>query len=389
MDPLVNLVYFTALAKPFILLGLLCLDYDLLYQQRSPFPPCKMGSNVDRTIMATAEDAIQTKHAAVNAGYYSDDFIQPFYQSSVRRRRQVQPIIKRGTHARVCCMDRAISAFCNANTSTRRQIVVVGAGKDTSYFRYLAGSIMGMGEESALVPCNWYEVDHRNVIEEKTKIIEESPLLSSHCPLTATPYGSISVHRDKKHKYHLVEHDLREDHSRLLEKLGLDTTLPTLFLMECVLMYIPDAASKALLAALSKAAKHSWIVCYEPILGSDPFGRMMQQNLVQAGVATQDSCLLRVRTLQGQLEKMIEASFSRAVGCDMWSAYQTVLTQDQRQRANQCEFLDEIEEWILIMQHYCFFAATTGDNEGDSLTSVSDNSPLGFAPKSCQVLTTE
>jgi tRNA wybutosine-synthesizing protein 4 len=348
-----------------------------------------MDSNVDRTIMATAEDAIQTKHAAVNAGYYSDDFIQPFYQSSVRRRRQVQPIIKRGTHARVCCMDRAISAFCTANTSTRRQIVVVGAGKDTSYFRYLAGSIMGMGEESAPVPCNWYEVDHTNVIQEKTKIIEESPLLSSHCPLTATPYGSISIHRDKKHKYHLVEHDLREDHSKLIEKLGLDTTLPTLFLMECVLMYIPDVASKALLTALSKAAKNSLIVCYEPILGSDPFGRMMQQNLVQAGVATQDSCLLRVRTLQGQLEKLIEASFSRAVGCDMWSAYQTVLTQDQRQRANQCEFLDEIEEWILIMQHYCFFAATTGDNEGDSLTSVSDNSPLGFAPKSCQVLTTE
>jgi hypothetical protein len=73
----------------------------------------------------------------------------------------------------------------------------------------------------------------------------------------------------------------------------------------------------------------------------------------------------------------------------MWSAYQTVLTQAQRQRANQCEFLDEIEEWILIMRHYCFVVATTGDNEGDSLTSVSDNSPLGFASKSCQVLTTE
>lgn len=349
-----------------------------------------MDSNVDMSIMATAEDALQTKQAAVNAGYYSDDFIQPFYQSSVRHRRQVQPIIKKGTHARVCCMDRAISAFCTSSaTSTRRQIVVVGGGKDTSYFRYLAGTIMGMDQESASVPCSWYEVDHTNVIQEKARIIEESPLLSSYCSLATTPYGFSSVHKDKKHKYHLVKHDLREDPLVLLEKLDLDSSLPTLLLLECVLMYIPDSASRKLLAALSKAAKDTWMVCYEPILGSDPFGKMMQQNLVQAGVATPDSCLLQSRTLQRQLEKLIKSSFSRAVGCDMWSAYQTILTKEQRQRANQCEFLDEIEEWMLIMRHYCFIAATTVESARDSFTAVGDSSPLGFAPRSCQVLTTE
>eukprot|EP00980_Cylindrotheca_fusiformis_P003276 scaffold738_cov124-Cylindrotheca_fusiformis.AAC.15 len=350
-----------------------------------------MSSNFDMAIMATAEDAIQAKHASVAAGYYNDRFIQPFYQSSARRRRQVQPIIKRGTHARVCCMDRAISAFCNSTRKfSRRQIVVVGAGKDTSYFRYLSGDIMGMDEELTPAPCTWYEVDHTAVTQEKKQIIEDSELLSSCCPLTSTSYGFFSVSKkDKNHEYHLVEHDLRDDPSLLLEKLGLDYALPTLFLMECVLMYIPDTASRRLITALSKATERVWMVCYEPILGNDPFGKMMQQNLTQAGVATPESCLLRVRTLQAQLEKLIESNFSRAVGCDMWSAYQTVLTQAQRQQANKCEFLDEMEEWILIMQHYCFVAATTESIERDMLTSVGDNSPLGFATKSCQVLVAE
>jgi hypothetical protein len=31
------------------------------------------------------------------------------------------------------------------------------------------------------------------------------------------------------------------------------------------------------------------------------------------------------------------------IGCDMWSAYETILTHDQSRRANQTECLDEIE----------------------------------------------
>jgi drug/metabolite transporter (DMT)-like permease len=43
----------------------------------------------------------------------------------------------------------------------------------------------------------------------------------------------------------------------------------------------------------------------------------------------------------------------------LWWAYSTILTPEQRQRAQACEFLDELEEWKLIMQHYCIVVACT------------------------------
>lgn len=348
-----------------------------------------MSDGGDYKIMATAEDAIQAKEAAVNAGYYNDDFLHPFCQAStIRRRRQIQPIIKRGTHARVCCMDRAISAFCKITAkSNRRQIIVIGAGKDTSYFRYITGSIMRTDDQTQ-PPCDWYEVDHTSVIQQKSQIINESPLLSSECLLETTLYGYFSSHRKSNCRYHLVEHDLRKSPEHLIEKLQLDTKLPTLFLLECVLMYIPLSSSKDLMKSLSKSTEKSWIICYEPILLATPFGRMMQENLERAGVATPDSCLLQVRRLSQQLEKLIDSGFSRAVGCDLWEAYQTILTQEQRLHANQCEFLDEIEEWMMIMRHYCFVAATTDPEESDNegLTSVGQNSLLGFMSNQSQVL---
>ena len=64
--------------------------------------------------------------------------------------------------------------------------------------------------------------------------------------------------------------------------------------------------------------------------------------------------------------------------------------------ANQGEFLDEVEEWRMIMQHYCFVAACGGtesgndddDDDDDPLTKVGAGSPLGFVPGKCQVATT-
>jgi O-methyltransferase involved in polyketide biosynthesis len=357
----------------------------------------------DRNIMATAEDAILAKQATVQTGYYEDPFLEPFARSSVgiTRRRQIQPIIKRGTHARVCCMDRAISAFI-LKQHGECQMVVLGSGKDTSYFRYRAGKIMGMEQQPTTTNNNnnnphpqvvhWYEVDHRTVIQEKSTIIQRSPSLSSHCALQPTNYGFTTSNKD----FHMVEHDLRDSPVTLLQKLQLNAQLPTLFLLECVFMYLPNPASKALLETLSTSVDKAWIVGYEPILGNtnDPFGQMMQQNLVQASVATPHSCLLQTRTLQAQLSKLMDSGFHKAVGCDMWSAYETILTHDQRRRANQMEFLDEVEEWMLIMRHYCFFAArggttreddTNDDDDDDDMTGVGAEAPLGFLPGKCQV----
>ena len=103
--------------------------------------------------------------------------------------------------------------------------------------------------------------------------------------------------------------------------------------------------------------KHASVVIYDPIAQYDAFGQVMERHLVSAGMAA--TSLLQTRTLQQQLDKLTNCGFDIAVGSDMWSAYETVLTDEQRVKANKCEVLDELEEWKMLMQHYCLVVGSS------------------------------
>ncbi|KAG7352492.1 leucine carboxyl methyltransferase [Nitzschia inconspicua] len=342
--------------------------------------PSSTLASLDRPIKATADDAVLAKLATTQAGYYKDPFLENFARRSTGgissggptamhgERRVIQPIIKK---------------------------------------ELMPGFALWIGRLEDNVECQkkkirWYEVDHASVIHEKAALIRQSQQLSYFCPnLKETQHGyetkasdSSSIHNVSS-SFHLVDHDLRDSPNLLLEKLSLDPSLPTLFLTECVFMYIPNEASQLLLQALSSCFEHVYMACYEPILGDrnarDPFGHMMEQNLIKAGVASPDSCLLKTRTLPEQLHKLTNSGFARAVGCDMWSAYETILTVEQRKTANQSEFLDEYEEWILIMQHYCFVVATSDPTSPfAAVQNVNDKaskpSLVGFVSNKCNEL---
>jgi len=306
--------------------------------------------------------------------------------------RHQQPIIKRGTHARVCCIDRAISAFAQlVHEKKQRQIVVLGAGKDTNWFRYRAGLLFDDSET-----CNalqWFEVDHPSVVYSKAKLIRNSPELTSQFALEMNKIDSdeyILSDTSAPSNCVLVSHDLRASPQELIEKLSrhnFDPAVPTLFILECVQMYLPEDANSTLLRYLSRKCPDACVCLFDPILGNDPFGRMMEHNLLRAGVVTQDSCLLRTRTLSEHLTKANSYGFDRGVGCDMMSAYDTVVTDTQRLRANQCEMLDELEEWVLIMRHYCIVVCCRSDsNFGQQYCGVGASSPMGFVSGKCLVL---
>lgn len=144
-----------------------------------------------------------------------------------------------------------------------------------------------------------------------------------------------------------------------------------------------EDASRALLSQLTLSCKHASVVIYDPIAQYDAFGHVMEKHLVSAGMAAAHTSLLQTRTLQHQLSKLTSCGFDVAVGCDMWQAYQTILTDEQRLRANKCELLDELEEWKLLMQHYCLaVGSTTTTNE---FCNVGASSPMGFCKDKCTV----
>ena len=415
-------------------------------------------TRMDQLIVATAQDAMATKFAAVQAGYYQDPFVRAFYKpSQYSNRRHVQVIIKRGTYARVLTVSRVVESFLeqvttlesssssNSGGSSKKdhpngvaQVVILGAGQDTAYFRLLfqqhrqqqqqqqqqqneaSSSSLATNHGRNKPFVRWIEVDHAAVLHEKAATIQANASTTAVAGNDDNDDGSALFHgvsvkcgktkddpieilqtvtakQQQQQQFsstcHFVPHDLRQDPTQLIDKLLLssssssselllDANIPTLFVSECVLMYLPDSASKKLLNALSSRFSQAVCCLYEPILGQDTFGWMMQDNLMKAGVARNDSCLVKTRSLTMHLDKLSKAGWKQGIGCDLYEAYErSILTAQDRLKANQCEFLDELEEFSLIMRHYCLIVACTeASRVGQILCrSSSSSSPLGFS----------
>jgi hypothetical protein len=220
-------------------------------------------------------------------------------------------------------------------------------------------------------------------MSSKAKAISEHEALFKSS-VEITNGGYLIKYSDSNCTCFMIGHDLRDE--KLLDKLkSFNHKAPTLFVLECVVMYLPDDTSHSLLKSLCQQCANASILLYDPILGQDPFGKVMEDHLRRARVVASDSSMVKVRTLQQQLERLIACGFTRAVGCDMWSAYQSLLSDEQRMRANRCEFLDEHEEWIMIMQHYCV-AVAVNNKKLEQLCLVGKATPMGFMDGMCQLI---
>jgi O-methyltransferase involved in polyketide biosynthesis len=377
----------------------------------------------DRAVISTADDAILAKLSCVEKGYYQDVFIHAMAKGvkGVDKKRDgtssVEPIIRKGTHARVCAINQTISAFLSLPfEDERRQVVILGAGRDTTYLKYRFGHLNGFEGKQV----NWFEVDHAFVIEQKSHV------WLRHCAPEGYNYYSemniatghsfrVSFSRQngsdaKDSNYHLIGHDLRDPPSSLFEKLsdpfnGYDTSIPTMFVMECVIMYLPDESSRNLLRYLSNNSIHPdsfvAVAIYDVIPDNDQFGQIMIINLQKRGIIGQKHkdeeqyeqlSLERTRTLSDHLAKLKTCGFDVAIGCNMMDAYDHgIISIGDRSRAARCEMLDELEEFVLMMRHYCLCvgAHSSGDRYKSSATvlcSAGKFSPIGFQDGRCLVV---
>ena len=65
----------------------------------------------------------------------------------------------------------------------------------------------------------------------------------------------------------------------------------------------------------------------------------------------------------------------------MMSAYDHgVISTEERRRAARCEMLDELEEFVLLMKHYCLVMSVSAKDckgEGEN-NAANDNTLVGF-----------
>lgn len=119
------------------------------------------------------------------------------------------------------------------------QVLSFGAGFDATYFH--------LSDHGGL-PTKYVEVDFPELASIKIRMMQQIPELAAHLEGGAVGRDGTLL---KAPKYGIAGCDLRrlEELPALLEAAGLDLSLPTLCLAECVMCYMPPADSSALIGA--------------------------------------------------------------------------------------------------------------------------------------------
>jgi hypothetical protein len=194
----------------------------------------------------------------------------------------------------------------------------------------------------------FYEVDLLEVVTKKVSIISQTP------ELLASLKGEVKIEQTEIHSdnYHLVSVDLNnvDTLTNALFKSNINTSLPTLFLSECVLIYLDPHSSDKIIEWIGSTFKCVSMLTYEQINPFDNFGNVMVQNLKKRGCPLLG--IFKYPDLPSHEIRFKSKGFSTCKAVDMLHIYNKYLSQEEVNRTKKIEFLDEYEEWIIILQHY-------------------------------------
>lgn len=279
----------------------------------------------------------------------------------------------KGTYVRTSALDSLINAFLSSTTTTDsapdRQIVSLGAGTDTRYFRLRA-----QGRTRRLI---YHEFDFPAVCAAKCRIVESKKVLTSDEVLApADGQGSADIQRDGTLDWELLRS--RENDGNVLEagyhchaldlrKLptiadlgafqGLRSDLPTLVISECCLCYLEVDVATQILKWFTDRIPSLGIVLYEPIGAYDAFGQMMVENLAARGIVM--PTVQRYKTLRDQVDRLKEAGFGfggdaagKANAVTIEEVWDEWIEAVDKERVDGLEGLDEVEEWQMLARHY-------------------------------------
>ncbi len=153
--------------------------------------------------------------------------------------------------------------------------------------------------------------------------------------------------------YSLLPADLREidQVEDALTRAGIDYSVPTFILAECVLVYMHPQQSDTVLQWLGQKFSNTAaaMVLYEQVNPDDAFGKQMMMNLSVRGCPL----LGIVASLEAHKERLIKAGWGRAEAKTMNEIYKSCLDANDVRRIQKLEIFDEFEEWDLIQEHYC------------------------------------
>lgn len=330
----------------------------------------------DDVIKGTDDDAIISKLSAVNLGYLDDPFVKHFVKRPSRR----PPLINRGSYLRTRSLDTFTEQFIKSDTNQsstttaaplesvitqsasthsptttattttpaavagiKKQIVSLGCGSDTRYFKFKA---------NGLSVHKYFEIDFPESTAKKAAVIKKNKAFTDIIgdPDLKLGLGGTEIYSKD---YCLLSGDLREFTESIVPKLkaqGFDTSLPTLFLSECVLIYIQPGDSDAIVNWVGTNMDASLFVVYEQINPADAFGAMMLRNLRARQIELPG--IHAYPSLKSQEERFTSRGWQAAQAVNMNRLHES-LSEQEMKRISSLEIFDEVEEWQLLADHYC------------------------------------
>ncbi|XP_045592262.1 leucine carboxyl methyltransferase 1 [Procambarus clarkii] len=303
----------------------------------------------EEAVMGTNEDASGCKRCAVALGYWTDPFITHFVRATHRK----APEINRGYFARTLAVKTLVDRFIEV-TNGNCQIVNIGAGFDTLYWRLV--------DEGKSVK-GFLELDFPGVTSRKCHYIQRSKQL-----LQAVSDEDYDVKLNRNnlhgHTYKLAGVDLRnitEVEAKIKES-DLEYSLPTLFLAECVLVYMSIHKSSQLVKWIAQNFKSAFFINYEMVNLGDRFGEVMLHNLRLRGcdLTGAEAC----QNTETQRKRFLDAGWAGADSCDMLGIWAR-LPPEEIARVTGIELLDEQELLQQLFSHYAITTAWTDHRWSD------------------------
>ena len=367
-----------------------------------------MDESGEISIQGTAVEALVSKASAMNLNYFQDDFLKIF----CKRKEKKPPLINRGYFARVQCVKYAVQKFLSlTNGCNNRQILVLGGGYDTTSLNILKDLKTNKAESNV----NCYEIDFKNVIDRKafllsnSDVCRETLLGSKELSSDHTTAASLTANCKTSYGYQIGSHlslitaDMNND--TIVDVLdsqipSFDFKSPTLILTECVLVYMDRESVEDICSSLaskfntacndmnknSNDPSHDdannvccgaiW-VSYDMFNPSDRFGQVMLRNLRDRGITVPG--FTQFPTLDDQITRLTNNGWETASCISMLQAFTDLISGKERSRINSVEIFDEVEEWQMIMEHYCLTLAATGiNNTSNPLSQMQLNSSLNI-----------
>jgi len=319
----------------------------------------------DEKVQVTHVDAALAKISCAHLGYFQDPWTEQLMRSS--RPAQRSPLIHRGYYSRVAAMRTTASRFlATVPTGRGAQIVNLGSGFDTMYF--WLRETPNWRED-----LTFFEVDFPEVLSKKVSAILKKqalwPLLdaASQEDIVSSDLSSAGTRNLRTKHLRYVPADIRmlPEVTTAMEKQGFRGDVPTLFISECVMVYMQALHGDAIVewAAAAVPDAPSAMVVYEQFNPNDRFGKVMVDNLMRRGCP-----LLSIHdypTLESQRQRYLQRGWQKASAADMNQVYNKYLDSKDVERIQRLEFMDEFEEWHLIQGHYFVLAATRAAAGGE------------------------